>query len=299
MIPMIGSICQGSLGVCQLGRTWWKTLTRTVDLLDSSYPDHSGGLDTWCLEALELDIDEVYAYLRVELPDYVSFERWILQKKGGVLPAAKIAEFNEMLLHRSHSHHPHKIVETYADIGFDPEVDDYTSALLLNTLQDWHLFHANDFLADGTDMVQGMPPLVSSLDVGPLNVKQLARTWYKVLLEAKGWLHADYPAFGGGLDQGVFDALRLDRDGTLAYLREHLPTYMDFERWIVAQVGEVDRAKVETFEAKLLNREHAQEKRAGIYELTDCDPTITNGVLLNHLEDWRYAYDMAIVPRKP
>jgi hypothetical protein len=101
------------------------------------------------------------------------------------------------------------------------------------------------------------------------------------------------------LDRGVFDALRLDRDGTLAYLREHLPTYMDFERWIIAQVGEVDRAKVEAFEAKLLNREHAQEKRAGIHELTDCDPTITNGLLLNHLEDWRYAYDTAIVPRRP
>jgi len=82
-----------------------------------------------------------------------------------VLPAAKTAEFNEMLLHRSHSHRPHKIAETYADIGFDPEVDDYTSALLLNTLQDWHLFHANDFLADGTarSMVKNCCSISSAL----------------------------------------------------------------------------------------------------------------------------------------
>ena len=298
MIPMIGSICQGSLGIGQLGRTWWKTLTRAVDLLDASYPDNSGGLDTWCLEALELDVDEVYAYLRAELPDFVCFERWILTKKQGILPAEKITEFNQMLLDRSHGHRPHKIAETYADIGFDPEVETYTSALLLNTLQDWHLFHARDFLVGDTYVPTGMPPLVSSLDVGPLNVMQLARTWYKVLLEAKGWLHADYPACGGGLDQKVLDALGLDRDRTLAYLREHLPTYMDFERWIIAEVGQVDRAKVAAFEEMLLKREHAAEKRAGIHELTGCDPTIANGVLLNHLEDWRYAYEVAILPRK-
>ena len=299
MIPMIGSICQGSLGICQLGRTWWKTLTRAVGLLDEAYPDNSGGLDSWCLQALELDVDEVYKYLRAELPDYVRFERWILQQQNGVLPTDKIAEFNQLVRSRSHSSRPHKIAETYADIGFDPEVDTYTSALLLNTLQDWHLFHANDLLADAGAMPVGMPPLVSSLDVGPLNVMQLERTWYKVLIEAKGWLHADYPACGGGLDQKILDALGLDREETLSYLRESVPTYMDFERWIVAQIGEVDRAKVAAFEDFLLNREHAEQKRAGIHDLTGCDPAITNGVLLNHLEDWRYAYEVAIVPRKP
>ena len=63
MIPMISSLCQGSLGVCQLGRTWWKALSRAVDLLDPDYPDNSGGLDTWCLQAMELDVDAVYADL--------------------------------------------------------------------------------------------------------------------------------------------------------------------------------------------------------------------------------------------
>jgi hypothetical protein len=297
MVPMIGSICKGSLGVCQLGRTWWKTLTRAVGLLDESYPDNSGGLDTWCLEAMELDVDETYDYLRAELPDYVGFERWILEKKNGRLPAAKVARFNEIIRYRRHIR-PHKITETYADIGFDPKVHTYTSALLLNTLQDWHLFHANDFLAAASDVPGNMPPLVDSLDVGPLNVMQLGRTWYKVLLEAKGLLNSDYPACGGGLDQGVLDALGLDRDETLVYIREQLPTYMDFESWVIKRIGEVDRAKVEAFETFLLNRQHAEAKRTGIHELTSCDPSITNGVLLNHLEDWRYAYDAAIVPRK-
>ena len=296
MVPLISSICVGSLGVCQLPRTWWKTVTRAVDLLDPSFPDRSGGLDTWCLEALELDLDEVYEYLRSEIPDYVSFESWILGRKGGRLPAAKVARFNDIVRHRRHIR-PKKIEETYSDIGFDPD-DTYTSALLLNTLQDWHLFHANDLASDRGDIPVGMPPLVSSLDAGPLDVMQLPRTWYKVLLDAKGLLNEDYPACSGGLDRGILETLGLDQEETLEHLRATLPTYMDFERWVVDQVGEVDRDRIAAFQTRMFNREHSESKRAGIYEMTECDPSITDAVLLNHLEDWRYAYDVAIVPRK-
>ena len=294
MIPLIGSACQGSLGVSQLPRTWWKAVTRAVGLLDEAYPDDSGGLDTWCLQAVGLDVDETYAYLRAELPDYLAFEKWVLQKKAGALPAAPIARYNEIVQYRRHIR-PHKITETYADIGFDPEVDTYTSALLLNTLQDWHLFHARDLGAADAPPA-GLPPLVSSLDVGPLGVLQLARTWQKSLLDAEGLLHPDYPAFSSGLDQGVLDALGLDRDAVRAYLYDERPTYMDLENWISQQVGEPDRVRVDAFHARLLEREHPQAKREGIHALTGCDPALKKGVLLNHLEDWRYAYDVAIAP---
>ena len=297
MIPLIGSICKGSIGVSQLPRTWWKTLTRAVGLLDPAYPDRSAGLDTMCLEALELDIDEVYDYLRSELPDYVTFEGWILDKKGGKLPAARVARFNEIIVYRRHIR-SEKITETYTDIGFDPDVDTHTSALLLNTLQDWQLFHRDDYSSDDCDIPSGFPPLISSIEVGPLGVMQLARTWLKVLLEAKGLLNSDYPAFGGGLDQRVLDALGLDREETLAYIRDSLPNYLDFEAWVIARIGKVDRAKVGAFQTLMRNREHAEPKRTEIHDLTGCDRTISSGVLLNHLEDWRYAYDIAITARR-
>lgn len=297
MVPMISSICKGSNGVCQLPRTWWKALTRAVNLLDSAYPDNSGGLDTWCLQAIELDVDETYDYLRSELPDYITFERWILDKKNGQLPTAQIERFNEIVQYRRHIR-PHKITETYADIGFDPDVETYTSALLLNTLQDWHLFHANDSNADHCDIPAAISPLVSSIDVGPLNVMQLARTWFKVLLEAQGLLNSGYPACGNGLDQNILDALGLEREVTLAYLHNNRPTYMDFEFWVSAQISEVDRAKVDAFQTFMLNREHPEPKRTGIHQLTGCDRSINNGVMLNHLEDWHYAYDVTIVPHK-
>ena len=298
MVPTISSICKGSIGICQLPRTWWKTLTRAVGLLDPAYPDNSGGLDAWCLQAIGLDIDETYDYLRSELPDYVSFEHWILDRNHGHIPTAPVQRFNGLVRYRRHI--PPKIIETYADIGFDPEVDTYTSALLLNTLQDWQLFHANDndCISDKSNFPADMPPLVSSIDVGHINVMHLPRTWYKLLLDAKGLLNSDYPACGGGLDQRVLDALGLDRETTTAYIEDYLPTYLDFESWVITQIGEVDRPKVDEFQTFMLNRDHAEPKRAGIHNLTGCDRSISNGVALNHLEDWRYAYDIAIAPAK-
>ena len=296
MIPLIGSICKGPLGISQLPRTWWKAVTRAVGLLDPDYPDNSGGLDAWCLQHLELDIDETYDYLRSELPDCVTFESWILGKRSGRLHTAKVTRFNQIVVHRQHIR-PHKIIETYTDIGLDSDTDTYTSALLLNSLQDWHLFHGRD-LASKASTPPGMPPLISSLEVGPINVMQLPRTWHKVLLEAKGLLNSDYPACGGGLDKDVLDALGLDRDEVLAYLRGGLPAYMDFERWVLDKAGDVGRAKIEAFQTFMLSRDHPEPKRTAIHGLTGCDRAIANGVLLNHLEDWRYAYDLAIAPHR-
>jgi hypothetical protein len=295
MVPMISSICRGVIGVCQLPRTWWKAVTRAVDILDPDYPDNSGGLDASCLQAMNLDVDETYDYLRSELPDYISFERWIIDKKGPSLPAAQVQRFNEIIRHRRHIR-PHKITETYEDIGFDPEVDTYTSALLLNSLQDWHLFHAKDFVTD--QISPGVIPLVSSIEVGPLDVMQLPRTWYKILLDSKGLLKSDYPPCGGGLDQRVLDALGLDREAVISFLAGKQPTYMAFENWVKEEIGEIDREKVNSFQNQLVDREHADPKRSDIHRLTGCDESIRSGVLLNHLEDWRLAFETWIVPRK-
>ena len=121
------------------------------------------------------------------------------------------------------------------------------------------------------------------------HVMQLPRTWHKVLLEANGFLNDDYPACGDGLDRDVLDALGLDRDEIVAYLRAELPAYMDFERWVLDKIGEVAREKLEAFQTIMQCREHPEPKRTGIH-VTDCNRAITN------LEDWRYAYDLVIAP---
>ena len=240
MVPLIGSICRGSIGVCQLPRTWWKAVTRAVDLLDPGYPDNSGGLDTWCLQAMNVGCRRDLRLSPIRTTR-LCFVRTVgsSHRKIGQLPTAQIARFNEMVKYRRHIR-PHKITETYEDIGFDPKVDTYTSALLLNTLQDWHLFHANDFVKD--QIPAGIPPVVSSIEVGPLDVMQLARTWHKVLLRSQGLLRTDYPACGKGLDQDVLDVLGIDRHAMISFVTENLPTYMAFESWVTTQIGEVNRA---------------------------------------------------------
>ena len=84
-----------------------------------------------------------------------------------------------------------------------------------------------------------MVPLISSLAYGPLGACQLPRTWWKVLTRNAGILDREYPDMtDNGLDPRVLRALNLDIDATLAYLRENMPSYLDFEAWILEQRGD-------------------------------------------------------------
>ena len=72
---------------------------------------------------------------------------------------------------------PDKIDETYGDIGWSPAEATEVSAVLLNCLQDWHLFHRRVFARVLTPDAPGLPgpvaPTLSSLDRGPLGICQL------------------------------------------------------------------------------------------------------------------------------
>ena len=83
----------------------------------------------------------------------------------------------------------------------------------------------------------GVIPTISSGVAGPLGVLHLPRFWSKVILDAKGQLHPDYPACGVGFDQMVLDGLGLDKEETLAYLSGSVPSYTAFEAWILAKKG--------------------------------------------------------------
>jgi hypothetical protein len=131
-------------------------------------------------------------------------------------------------------------------------------------------------------------------------VCQLPRTWLKVILDAKGLLHSD-PACGGGIDQNVLEALGLNREATLNYMTQTLPTYFVFENWVLEQIGTVDREAVNGIHSFTYNSKHPEPKRSGILETIglDDDGSFHNGVLMDHLEDWRYACDALITTRSP
>ena len=80
-----------------------------------------------------------------------------------------------------------------------------------------------------------MVPLIGSSQAGPLGAIHLPRLWSKVLMSAKGVLDAEYDECGTGFDQMVLDGLGLDREQTLNYLKTDLPTYPQFEQWVLKQ----------------------------------------------------------------
>lgn len=132
-------------------------------------------------------------------------------------------------------------------------------------------------------------PQISSGTKGPLGVLHLPRLWQKLTLSAKGVLADGYDACGQGYDQMVLDGLGLDRDATIANVKENNPTYPQFEAWVLQQKGgELDVAAVETLNAAITGYEHAEETRKAILGdsgIVD-DGTILDAVNLNNLDDW-------------
>lgn len=292
MIPLISSICYGPLGVCQLPRFWGKVLLRKKGLLDEEYPDCSPGLDEGVMRAIGLDREATLDHLRSARPTYLDFEAWVLRQKGGSLDRNAVEAWNFSVRTRLHTR-PEKIEETYRDIGFGKEVK-VNSAVILNSLQDWQLFHKRDLKTGFPGLGGKVVPLIATIDYGPLGVCQLPRTWLKILLRAKGLLHPDYPDMTqSGLDPKVLGVLRLDVEAVLKYIRENLPTYLQFEGWVLEQTkGRIDRDGVEEWNTFLRKRIHNEGKRTEIHATVGRrdDGALTSAVVLNHIEDWHLAH---------
>ncbi len=291
MIPLISTICYGPIDVCHLPRFWWKVLLRKANLLDSGYPDCSDGLDTFVLKVLDLNKETTLAYLRNNMPTYLEFEDWVLQQKGGSLDREAIDKWNESM--RTRVHRPAKIAETYRDIGLGDDVN-INSAVILNNLQDWQLFHRHDLDDDIAHLGDRVIPLIANIDYGSLEVCQLPRTWLKILLKAKGLLHPDYPDMTeNGLDPRVLRALKIEPSDAVTYIRENQPSYFQFEGWVLEQNGgEIGREPVEEWNAFVRNRIHRDSKRSDIHATVgrEDDGTLTSAVVLNHIEDWHLAH---------
>ena len=134
-----------------------------------------------------------------------------------------------------------------------------------------------------------MIPTISSGVAGPLGVLHLPRFWSKVLMDAKGVLHEDYPACGTGYDQMVLDALKLDKDATLAYIKDNSPTYPQFEAWVLEQSGgSLDEDAVAKLNAAIEGYHHDDDTRKGILGASgiEDDGSILDAVNLNNLDDW-------------
>lgn len=133
-----------------------------------------------------------------------------------------------------------------------------------------------------------VPPIPTAA-TGPLGLVQLPRLWSKVLLDAKGLLPEGYVVCSQGFDRILLDGLGLSQEEVVAYLREHLPTYLAFERWIVSRRGPVSVDTRERINREILSRMPREERRQQMLAslgLPPDSPPMTM-VELNTLDDWQ------------
>ncbi len=132
-------------------------------------------------------------------------------------------------------------------------------------------------------------PLVSSGIAGPLGAIHLPRLWSKVLLSAKGVLEDGYSECGQGFDQMVLDGLKVDRDAAVSFIKDNLPTYAQFEKWVLDQRGgSILASEIEASNAAIAGYDHADDTRAEILAAAgiEDDGSIKDAVNLNNLDDW-------------
>ena len=132
-------------------------------------------------------------------------------------------------------------------------------------------------------------PLISSDLAGPLGAIHLPRLWSKLLLSAKGQLADDYYQCGAGFDQMTLDGLKIDRDKAIAFVEGNLPTYPEFEAWILEQrSGNIPASEIEASNAAIRGYNHEDGTRGEILSAAGIsdDGSVLDAVNLNNLDDW-------------
>lgn len=130
-------------------------------------------------------------------------------------------------------------------------------------------------------------PLVSSDTAGPLGAIHLPRLWTKLTLGFAGKLADGYDQSGQGFDQMTIDALNLDRQKVLDYVKSNKPTYMQFEQWVVDQNGgSVSRDTIDKHNAAIRGYNHSDDLGAQMRGASGIkDANVKDAVRLNSVED--------------
>lgn len=134
-------------------------------------------------------------------------------------------------------------------------------------------------------------PLISSGVAGPLGVLHLPRLWLKVSLESAGKLAPGYPGAGKGYDQMVIDALNLNREAVIGFIKASRPTYPEFEAWVKKQPGvKLDKGTIDTINGAIRGYNHDDATRKSILSannIPDDASAFKDAINLNNLDDWK------------
>ena len=279
MIPLIGGLKAGPLGIVHLPRMWFKARAHAAGVLPGGYGHVSRGTDARLLGAIGIEGAAFEEYLSVVAPDYQACEGWIVSHAADTSPAT-IGAFNDYV--NAQQMPEPKLSEWSKRFGTGGT---YTSASGLNQLDDWDGIHEQLLAANGprTPVI----PATSSSTTGPLGVPHLPRLWLKHRLHGAGRLMDGYRHGVGGFDEMLTVAIGLDAVAFATYVETQKPNYPTAEAWVRANATALDADAIAAWTAKIngwpLAEERAIERRA---ELGITDSTIKLGIALNDLDDW-------------
>jgi hypothetical protein len=132
-------------------------------------------------------------------------------------------------------------------------------------------------------------PMISSGVAGPLGVLHLPRLWLKVSLEEQGKLAPGYPGIGRGFDAMTCAALGLEEQAVKDYIKQHKPTYPEFEAWVKKNAKSLNQGAIEKHNAAVRGYIHDDETRKGVLGasgIADGASAPKDAVNLNNLDDW-------------
>jgi hypothetical protein len=118
--------------------------------------------------------------------------------------------------------------------------------------------------------------------------------WLKLSLAARGALPEGYDECGHGFDAMTLNALGLDRQKTIDFVRQRKPTYMEFEEWVVAN-GKTDRATIEQHNAAIRGYHHSDDLAREMRAASKIkDESVKDAISLNTVEDLDEIYSRVI-----
>lgn len=138
IIPLISSDLAGPLGAIHLPRLWCKLLLSAKGQLPEDYAQCGGGFDQMTLDGLKVDRDAAIAFVEGNTPTYAQFEAWVLEQRGGDIPAAEIEASNAAIRGYNHDDGTRGEILGAAGIADDGSLLD---AVNLNNQDDWTALH--------------------------------------------------------------------------------------------------------------------------------------------------------------
>jgi hypothetical protein len=260
---------------------WLKCGLSAAGLLPSVYLDNYLGTNKTVIDAIGLDPDATFAYLKTK-PSYQAFEVWTRANAKNLTPEA-IAASNAAV--DAQEKPADKAAAVREQVGLaDASISGST---ILNALDDWDTVY-RDVVARRGQPIQPIVPAISSQSAGPLGLKHLPRFWLKATLEAANALYEDWKSGPpSGFDTWFGGVTGLDVPAAVAYIHAELPPYMVFETWFTEHAEHISPAEIEQHNATMAIRvkpDHVAAQERVVLGIDDPDYKLSRE--MNDLIDW-------------